>query len=234
MRRIALGLTVTVWILGASLWVRADSLTILPGAPSTITGPAVCKPGFSPPQCTAVPYDTSGNFAFSGNGSASPAVALNNIADTFPYLSPIHLPQYANDGFYGNGSSWISNSTNSWVMVDLGQVALVNALLFGRDRTGGFDDRGPGQFTIAVSLDGVNFITIFNSADFGFSGLIFGAQTLQADFTPVQAQYIKITVQNSGAAIDEIELRGTVVPEPGTLLLLGTGLAGLWLKRRTN
>ena len=39
-------------------------------------------------------------------------------------------------------------------------------------------------------------------------GLISGAQTLEASFGPVDARYIKLSVEYGGTAIDEIEVFG--------------------------
>jgi len=39
----------------------------------------------------------------------------------------------------------------------------------------------------------------------GFDGLVKGSQTVEADFAPVEARYVKITFQNAGTAIDEVE-----------------------------
>src|SRR5262249_27517825 len=136
-----------------------------------------------------------------------------------PGLSNIHSANYANDGYYGNGASWISNSPNSWLKIDLGQVMLIGAVTFGRDRTGNYDDRDPGQFSIAVaqsdnvyangdeSNDSSEYSTVLNSAGFGFNGAISGPQTVQASFAPVLARFVKLTFANAGTDIDEVEIR---------------------------
>jgi YD repeat-containing protein len=202
-----------------TLRVFSASLSDVPA--SIIVGPAICKPGFSPPQCTAVPFDTSHDLAYQGNGFARPAVAF----DVIPGFNAIHRPEYANDGFYGNGASWISNSPNSWLKVDLGRAVMIDRVTFGRDRTGGFDDRDPGQFTIAVALtdntygngadtdDAKEYTVIVDSQFLGFSGDILGPETLQVSFTPVLARFVKMTFANAGTAIDELEIPA---PDPGT------------------
>ena len=191
------------------------SLTTVPASTFPV-GPEICKPGYAEPQCRAVPFDTTDDLAFSGNGDARPAVAKDDIIG-FP---TIHQPQFANDGYYGNGASWISNSTDSWVKVDLGRHVHINRLTLGRDRTGGYDDRDPGQFTIAVAKsdnvyangddtnDANEYKQVFNSADFGFSGDIVGSQTLQAKFQSVKARYVKVTAHNAGTDFDEIQVFG--------------------------
>jgi len=193
---------------------QGQSLTIVPASP--VTGPLICKPGFGPPQCWAQAFDTTNDLAFQGNGFASPAVAKDDIQG----YDAIHRPEFANDGSYGNGTSWISDSPNSWLKVDLGRIVLIDHITIGRDRLGGYDDRDPGQFTMAVATadnvyangddgnDGAEYTLIFDSASFGFSGVIDGPQTIEARFTPVLARFIKLSVENLGADIDEIEVGG--------------------------
>jgi hypothetical protein len=193
---------------------QGQSLTIVPASP--LTGPLTCKPGYGEPQCWAQGFDTTNDLAFQGNGFASPAVAKDDIQ----WYDAIHRPEFANDGSYGNGASWISDSLNSWLKVDLGRTVLIDHITIGRDRLGGYDDRDPGQFTIAVATadnvyangdggnDGAEYTQVFNSASFGFSGVIDGPQTIEARFTPVLARFIKLSVENVGTDIDEIEVGG--------------------------
>ncbi|HEX6269098.1 MAG TPA: discoidin domain-containing protein [Anaerolineales bacterium] len=172
----------------------------------------ICKPGYLPPLCLAKKFDTNQDLTFQGNG-ARPAVAK----DTLPGHSGIHQPAYANDGQYGNGSSWVSNSAYSWIKIDLGQATAINTVTFGRDRLGNYSDRHPGQFTIAVALsdnvyadgnssdDMIEYKTVYDSERSGFSGTVSGSETVQAHFGSVVARYVKITFSNPGTAIDEVE-----------------------------
>lgn len=191
----------------------ACQLSVVP--PSSFNpGVYTCKPGFSVPQCVATPYDTTQNLAAQANGAA-PAVARNNIAG----YAAIHQPHFANDGYYGNGASWIASSTSSWVKIDMGQPRTFNRVSLGRDRFGGYNDRDPGQFTIQVAAsddvyangndanDGLEYATIFESISAGFSGNILFAETWQSRFSTVTARYIKIIVERNGACIDEVEVQ---------------------------
>ncbi len=182
---------------------------------SASIGLPVIKPGFPEGQGAMVPYNTNLNHALQGGAFARPAVAF----DVIPGYDAIHRPEFANDGLYGNGSSWISHSENSWLKVDFGQPVLISSIAFGRDRTGSYDDRDPGHFTIAVSQDdGVyangdatndhnEYTEIFDSSKHGFNGQITLGQTVKASFPPVVARFVKLIPHNRGAAIDELEIK---------------------------
>lgn len=198
--------TLTVTAVALQIASPAIPLAIGPFA-SAFTGPAVCRPGFAPPQCTAQPYNTSQNLAF-----GRPVVATSTIGG-FP---TIHAAAYVNDGFYGNGASWIGATANSSVTIDLGQEFWITRVSFGRDRTGSYNDREPGQFTISTSVDNVAFAPQFGSAAHAFGGIINGAETVEARLAPVRARWIRLTAGNAGAAVDEIEVYGSIGP-PATV-----------------
>jgi hypothetical protein len=188
-----------------------------PMAAVTSTGEVakvICKPGYLPPLCLAKEFDKSRDLTFPGNGSARPAVAK----DTIPGYSRIHKAAYINDGLYGSGASWISNSAYSWIKIDLGEARTINTIMFGRDRLGNFNDGDPGQFIIAVALsdnvyadgdssnDFMEYTQVYNSDKAGFDGMVSGAETIEARFDPVKARYVKITFENARTAVDEIEV----------------------------
>jgi hypothetical protein len=194
----------------------------IPAATSTVeVAKVICKPGYLPPLCLAKETDESQSLTFQGNGSARPAVAK----DTLPGYSGVHRPAYINDGLYGPGASWISNSAYSWIKIDLGQTTTINTVAFGRDRLGSFNDRDPGQFVIAVALndniyadgnssnDYVEYTQVFDSEQAGFDGVVSGPETVKAQFGPIMARFVKITFANPGTAVDEVEV--FMVQPPG-------------------
>ena len=169
---------------------------------------------------------TAGNVAAQANGAA--AATASSTLSGFP---AIHSAAYLNDGFYGNGASWVSDASNSFVTLDLSQVQSVASVKIGRDRLGGFDDRDPGQFTIATSLDNSVYTTLFSSSALGYNGTIDGAQTLRATFaSPVSSRYVRLTFANAGTAIDEIEVQA--VPEPASLAAVALGGLAMLRRRR--
>ena len=186
-------------------------------APATSTQGLVrttCEPGYLPPLCLEMGADNDNNLTFQGNGVARAAVAK----DSLPGDSGIHKAAFANDGLYGNGKSWISNSAYSWIKIDLGKMTNINTVTFGRDRLGNYNDRDPGQFTIAVALsdnvyadgnsskDSIEYTLVYDSERAGFDGSVSTAETVQAYFGSVTARFVKITFTNPGTAIDEVEV----------------------------
>ena len=174
----------------------------------------ICEPGESPPLCLAEGSDNKENLTFQGNGVARAAVAKDNL----PGFNGIHHAGHVNDGLYGNEASWISNSAYSWIKIDLGKLTNINTVAFGRDRLGNYNDRDPGQFTIAVALgdnvyadgnssnDSIEYTMVYDSERAGFDGSVSAAETVQAYFGAVTARYVKVTFTNPGTAIDEIEV----------------------------
>ena len=187
---------------------------VVAGASTGEVAEVICKPGYLPPLCLAKKFDKSHDLTFPGNGSARPAVAK----DTIPGYSRIHKAAYINDGLYGSGASWISNSAYSWIKLDLGEPRTINTITFGRDRLGNFNDGDPGQFIIAVALsddiysdgnshnDYMEYTQVYNSEEEGFDGVVSGPETVEARFDPVNARYVKITFENPRTAVDEVEV----------------------------
>ncbi len=183
-------------------------------ATSTPQAQVICKTGYIPPLCLAKKFNHSQDLTFQGNGSARPAVAK----DTIPGYGEIHRAAYVNDGLYGAGASWISNSPNSWIKIDLGKATTINTVTFGKDRLGQLNNGDPGQFVIAIALsdnvyadgnssnDSLEYKTVYDSKQVGFKGTISGPETVLAQFPSLDARFIKITFENAGTAIDEVEV----------------------------
>ncbi len=73
----------------------------------------------------------------------------------------IHQVPHLNDGLYGNSHSWIAaGASGEWAQIELPAPALVERLVFSRDREGRYRDRLPARFEIQVSLDGRQWKTV--------------------------------------------------------------------------
>ncbi|MDH3492167.1 MAG: PKD domain-containing protein [Acidobacteriota bacterium] len=206
-----LGLISILLLMGVGNSTSFGQVNTVPA--SSPVGAIQLASGYGAPGGTYQAFDTAGNLAYQGNGAA-PAVTKDYLN-----VALIHQRQNINDGRYGNGASWISNSINSWVKIDLGSEVTIDSLRFGRDRLGNFDERDPGHFKISVATsdmyangdstnDAAEYQLIFDSQTYSYDGVISGAQTIEAQFAPVVARYVKFEVTISGAAIDEIEIFG--------------------------
>lgn len=180
---------------------------------SPVTGYKTVKSNYSGKQGRAVQYSNSKNLAL--GSKALPAVASTTIAG----YADIHKPEFVNDGYYGNGSSWIGSAANSWIKIDLGDKMLFNRIQFGRDRTeNGYSDRSPSHFIIYVAdsdsgyangnaaNDSSEYRMIFDSTEHEFNQRIQSPQSVLVSFPTVTAQFIKLQFTTSDAAIDEVEV----------------------------
>ncbi len=188
------------------------------GAPTATLGADECRPGSTVPACRARPFVRTADLAWSGNGFARPAVAKNTIAGF-----AIHKDGHINDGYYGNGASWVSASADAWVKIDLGRVVRVDGIRLGRDRTGAFSDRGTGGFFVALAStdaegtgvatdDDTEYTKVFEASAAEVASAPAGTTYVVA-FTPTLARFVKVQLKASGAALDEIEVSGVVVVE---------------------
>jgi hypothetical protein len=203
----------------------------------------------APPVGALVPN----NPALASNGGVA-------FASADPSLHfPPHAVANLNDGFYGNANSHINGQGPSPgdMGVILSDAYFISSFAFGRDNGNGqfddsvpgtdccggnLDDRYAGVYTIQLTSDGganwttVGYITLDGSGnDIAPGGL--PTPWLRHEFEvssegPIIANGIRINTPNTGVAIDEIEVYGTLVPEPSGTALLGLGLLGLLLRRK--
>ena len=179
----------------------------------------VCKPYEQTPSCSPDDLDPSLDLANSGNGAAQPAVSKDARSNT----DGVHKAAYVNDG--RGGASWISNSADSWIKIDLGKVTTINTVSLQKGSAGSSGENNPGQFVIAVAVsdvyadgdsseDFVEYAQVFRSEGTGFSGSVSQEETIRTQFSPVQARFVKITFEQAGAAIEEV---GVFMVQPPVL-----------------
>ncbi len=190
------------------------------------------------------------NLALAANGSA--AFASGALG---PQLGlPFHIPGNLNDGIYGNGNSWIGGDGDPAPFhagIMFSSLVDVSSISWGRDNGGEaqeFTDRSLGTFTIERTLDPAgspgSWETLGTVAiNFSDDTVPGGGITahLRHEFSlsdgdgGVLARGIRVLVPatgiGGGTAIDEIEVYGTVIPEPSAAVLALAG-AGLLLRRR--
>ncbi|MEX1224711.1 MAG: DUF1553 domain-containing protein, partial [Pirellulales bacterium] len=80
--------------------------------------------------------------------------------------NPIHKLEHINDGKYGNSFSWISNeSGRGWVQLELAEPAMVDKIVWGRDREAQFADRLATDYAIEVAIEPGQWQRVAGSAD---------------------------------------------------------------------
>ncbi|TVT59882.1 MAG: discoidin domain-containing protein [Sedimenticola thiotaurini] len=157
--------------------------------------------------------------------------------DAYIALGPTHTDTFG-------GFEWFSNSGTSSASVtyDLGGIFSIDALALWNEESSGI-----GSLDLLTSTDGVTFTSLV-------SGLLptdhfAGAYSADVfNFSAVNAQYIQFDMSGcpqpnvgsfSACSIGEVAFReagAAQVPVPGTIVLLGLGIAGLGSirRKRTN
>jgi hypothetical protein len=179
----------------------------------------------------------AGNYGTLGTTSAFAFDLLGNGS-----FAPTHTIPNVNNGTFGNSSSWIGNSANSFVGLNFGAVPVpVGQVAWGRDNTpGGLFDRTAGQFTLnytQVANPGAGLAVTGNpatgwaslgSVNYISSGILNSPVSMSLrhlwSFPSVNATGIRLTAPGNGigdgSAVDELE---AYAPAAAPLTLVTTG-----------
>ncbi|MCS7049735.1 MAG: PEP-CTERM sorting domain-containing protein [Verrucomicrobiae bacterium] len=145
---------------------------------------------------------------------------------------PPHSIANLNNGSYGNSSSWIGNSANTFSGISFGATPIsIGSVAWGRDNTGSFTDRtkdtyelqyttvpNPNASTPDSSWTTIGTVTYTTHGLPG--GLASNSRRHEWSFTPVNATGIRLKNTANGTAIDELEVSGFIAPK---LTLQATG-----------
>ncbi len=184
---------------------------------------------------TSIPTTAGPHAAELGDnaGVGSPATGFHTVAAT-AYSNPA-----------GNGSVE-SFSSNNWSIGDYYQfqTSTVGYTLITIDWCQNRSSTGPGDFTLSVSTDGVNFSPLSSNYVVNAVTWTAGTQLPDSCYAPVAAPasadnqasvFFRMTANVAGAAagsnrIDDVRISG--VPEPTSLGLLLTGAVVVLRRRR--
>jgi fibronectin-binding autotransporter adhesin len=151
--------------------------------------------------------------SFGPNNLAQASGATAFASDVLP-IAP-HSIADLNNGSYGDASSWIGNSANSFAGIALGQSRTIDRIAFGRDHTGAFTDRALGRYTVQytnvaspdASTPDASWTTLGLLDYQTAGGISFSTPSLRHlfSFPAITATGLRL-IAPSGAAIDELEI----------------------------
>ncbi|MES2571144.1 MAG: hypothetical protein V4710_13940, partial [Verrucomicrobiota bacterium] len=175
----------------------------------------------------------------SANNLARMPGAVAFAKDLLPGYPAIHNIPNLNNGTYGNGSSWIGNSTNSFCAINLGATPkTVRGIAWGRDNLATHFDRTLGTYTVqytttpnpgATTPDSA-WLTIGSINYTGSGSSLFSVPSLRHrfNFAPVDATGVRLICPGngigSGACIDELELYSNPLPASERDVVFGARL----------
>ncbi len=169
------------------------------------------------------------NLAWVGNGAA-PAAATAELPGF-----EMHRAKGLNDGRYGNSNSWIGGVAGAALTIEMAKVYSIGRFRLGRDRTGAFADRGLDSLKLEISVDGTRWQPIFERQ--GLSSLpgCRPAETMQVEVAPVQAKWVRATVNPAAVCLDEFEVYAPAAHAEGGFpqITFGGGLAPRPVTRTT-
>ena len=216
----------------AALVNGANTLSVEVHQPGTPAGPGTGGLTLNGLTLTEV-----GGVAFPTNYANQPgAVAFAKDVIGNGGFAPTHTIPNLNNGTYGNPSSWIGNSANSFCGVSLGATPVsVGRVAWGRDNTRTITDRTSGLYTLEyTALPNPSETTpqtgnpatgwaLIGTASYPSNALPFSLRHAYS-FPPVMATGIRLTTPGNGAAsgacVDEIEVSSSGGP---LFTLMSTG-----------
>jgi cytochrome c553 len=82
------------------------------------------------------------------------------------FVHPKHKLPHINDGQHGNDRSWIVDSAqDGWVQIELVEPAVIDRIVWGRDRNGKYADRLPIEYRIESAIEADQWELLASSAD---------------------------------------------------------------------
>jgi cytochrome c553 len=89
---------------------------------------------------------------FSGGKNLALASAGATATSSGDFQHPLHKLAHINDGRYGNARSWIAAGQQGWVQIELADAALIDRIVWARDREGRYSDRLAVEYRIEFAV----------------------------------------------------------------------------------
>ncbi|MCO6457347.1 MAG: DUF1549 domain-containing protein, partial [Pirellulaceae bacterium] len=103
---------------------------------------------------------------YSGERNVALAAGGARATSSGDFKHPLHKLEHIHDGRYGNARSWIASQVaDGWVRIELPEEAVIDRIVWGRDREGKYADRVPIDYRIEASRDGETWTLLASSAD---------------------------------------------------------------------
>ena len=155
----------------------------------------------------------SGNLSALGTSTAFAKDVLIGFSGT-------HDIAHLKDQNFGNGKSWIGNSTGTFAGVSFGGTAVrVSSFAFGRDNNGAFTDRTLGLYTLQFTTEAnpttaTTAWTTIGTLDYqsaGGTNFAFPSKRHRYTFDAVAATGIRLLMPSAANCVDELEAYSGIV-----------------------
>jgi mono/diheme cytochrome c family protein len=103
---------------------------------------------------------------YSGTRNVALASEGAKATSSGDFVHELHKLEHINDGQHGNARSWIAGSREGgWVQLEFAQPTRIDRVVWGRDRTGAYNDRLPIHYKIEAELDAGVWTLLASSND---------------------------------------------------------------------
>lgn len=103
---------------------------------------------------------------FSGERNVALAEGGASATSSGDFVHPKHKLSQINDGEYGNERSWIVRAASGgWVQIEFAEPAVIDRIVWGRDRQGNYKDRLPIGYHIESAIEAGQWNPIASSSD---------------------------------------------------------------------
>ncbi len=122
---------------------------------------------------------------------------------------PIHQVRHLNDGWYGNGASWIAKTAKAWAEIDLGASYTISRVRLSNDQAKQYADRKAVDYRVLAATkydaqsDGAAWKAVAEVSGEPLLGI------REFSFAPCQARWVRVQIEKSvpnEPRLDEIQI----------------------------